>query len=198
MKPMQGIFRRMRRFGTCREGSTLIELAFAAPVVIFSIIAMIEILTIMFVTTLMEGAVREASRFGITGFVPPGSTREQVIADIVKENTLGLVDIQPDTITTLVYLDFDKVGQPEPLTVDVNGNGKYDAADGDQYTDVNGNGTWDLDQGATGVGGASDVVLYTISYDWKIFTPLMAAFIGNNGVVKLSASVAVRNEPFGP
>lgn len=176
----------------------MIELAFAAPVVIFSIIAMIEILTIMFVTTLMEGAVREASRFGITGFVPPGSTREQVIADIVKENTLGLVDIQPDTITTLVYLDFDKVGQPEPLTVDVNGNGKYDAADGDQYTDVNGNGTWDLDQGATGVGGASDVVLYTISYDWKIFTPLMAAFIGNNGVVKLSASVAVRNEPFGP
>jgi len=198
MKPMQGIFQRMRRFGARREGSTLIELAFAAPVVIFSIIAMIEILTIMFVSTLMEGAVREASRFGITGYVPPGSTREQVIADIVKENTLGLVKIQPDTIKTLVYLDFNDVGKPEPLTLDVNGNGKYDAADGDQYTDVNGNGTWDQDQGAVGVGGASDVVLYTINYDWKIFTPLMAAFIGNNGMVKLSASVVVRNEPFGP
>lgn len=182
----------------CREGSTLIELAFAAPIIILSIIGMIEILTIMFVSTLMEGAVREASRYGITGYVPPGSTREQVIANIVQENTLGFVKVKPDTIKTLVYLDFNDVGKPEPLTLDVNGNGKYDAADGDQYTDVNGNGKWDQDQGAAGLGGASAVVLYTINYDWKIFTPLMAAFIGNNGIVKLSASVVVRNEPYGP
>ena len=175
-----------------------IEFAFTAPIAIAALAGVMELSMIMFVNTLLEGSVREASRFGITGYVPPGSTREQVIADIVKENTLGLVKIQPDTIKTLVYLDFNDVGKPEPLTLDVNGNGKYDAADGDQYTDVNGNGTWDQDQGAAGIGGASDVVLYTISYDWKIFTPLMAAFIGNNGLVKLSASVVVRNEPFGP
>lgn len=192
-----GFRRILRALGACRKGVTAVELAFTAPVIIFMLIGMIELLMIMFVSTLMEGALREASRFGITGYVPDGTDRETVIADIIYDHTLGLVEIQPDTITTLVYKDFDDIGDPEPLTLDVNGNGQYDAADGDEYDDINGNGTWDMDQGADGVGDAGDVVLYTVNHEWNTFTPLLAHLIGDNGMVTLSASVAVRNEPFG-
>jgi len=187
----------LRALGACRKGVTAIELAFTAPIIIFTLIGMIELLMIMFVNTLMEGALREASRFGITGYVPEGTDRETMIADIIYDHTLGLVEIQPGTIQTLVYNNFDVIGDPEPLTVDVNGNGQYDAADGDEFEDVNGNGTWDQDQGADGVGDAGEVVLYTVNHEWHTFTPLLAHLIGDNGVVTLTASVAVRNEPFG-
>jgi hypothetical protein len=39
-------------------------------------------------------------------------------------------------------------------------------------------------------------VLYRIDYAWNLLTPLAAPFIGQNGKFTLSASIAVRNEPW--
>jgi hypothetical protein len=96
-------------------------------------------------------------------------------------------------VETKIYPSFNDVGKPEPFT-DTNSNGQYDA--GEPYTDINGNGQWDADMGKAGVGGPSDIVLYKITSDWNLLTPLMVPLMGSGGKMTLSASVAVRNEPF--
>ena len=52
--------------------------------------------------------------------------------------------------------------------------------------------------GAAGLGGAGDIVLYTLRYDWSLLTGLLDPLMGDdNGVMQLAASIVVRNEPFG-
>jgi len=176
------------------QGSTAVEFAFAMPILAAALVGLVELAMIMLVTTLMEGGLREASRFGVTGFEPAGITREQRILDILAQHTIGLVDIGQAQITTLIYPDFENIGDPEPYTDDSPANGSYDM--GEVFVDVNGNGQWDADMGAVGAGDSGDIVVYQITYDWEMLTGLLDAFIGQNGAIQLTASVAVQNEPF--
>jgi len=50
--------------------------------------------------------------------------------------------------------------------------------------------------GISGACGPSDVVLYTFEVDWPALTPLFAPLMGENGKIRMAASVAVWNEPF--
>ncbi len=184
----------MKRLRRNRKGSSLVEFAVSAPVVIVALMGIVEFSMILFVNSLLEGGLREASRFGLTGFQPNGLTREERILQIVEDHTLGLVDDTAANLSTLVYPSFDSIGEPEPFT-DNNGNGQFDA--GESYMDVNGNNQWDPDMGAAGLGGAEDIVLYTIEYDWPLLTGLLSDVIGNDGKIGLRASVVVRNEPYG-
>jgi len=169
----------------------MMEFAFLAPIFLAMLGAIMEFSGIMFVQTLLEGSAREASRYGITGFVEPGVSREDQILDVVRKNTYGIINLDALGIETLVYENFGDVGQPEPFT-DANGNGAYD--DGEAFNDVNGNGTWDPDMGAAGLGGPGDVVVYRMTYDWTIMIPLFRPFFGDS--VRLQANIAVRNEPY--
>lgn len=184
----------MKRLRRNRKGSAVTEFAIAAPVVIMAIVGIIEFSMILFVSSLLEGGLREASRFGLTGFQPNGLTREERILKIIEDHTHGLVDGTAVNLSTLVYPSFDSIGQPEPFT-DENSNGTFDA--GEPYMDVNGNNQWDPDMGAAGLGGPEDIVLYTIEYDWPLMTGMLNGFVGNDGKIGLRASVVVRNEPYG-
>ena len=184
----------MKRLRRNRKGSAVTEFAIAAPVVIMAIVGIIEFSMILFVSSLLEGGLREASRFGLTGFQPNGLTRDERILKIVEDHTHGLVDSTAVNLSTLVYPSFDSIGQPEPFT-DENSNGTFDA--GEPYMDINGNNQWDPDMGAAGLGGPEDIVLYTIEYDWQLITGLLNGVIGNDGRIGLRASVVVRNEPYG-
>jgi len=184
----------LRRFFRAREGTSALEFAFAAPVALLSIAGIVELAMMMFVTSLVEGGLREAARFGITGFTPASVSREEQILQILDDHAIGLVDFATATVTYIVYPGFADVGQPEPYVDDSPANGAYDA--GESYQDVNGNGQWDSDMGAAGLGGPGDVVLYTVNYEWQALTPLVEPFVGTGGVLNMSASVAVRNEPW--
>jgi len=180
-----------RRQALGERGTAMMEFAFLAPIFLAMLGAIMEFSGIMFVQTLLEGSAREASRYGITGFVEPGVSREDQILDVVRKNTYGIINLDALGIETLVYENFGDVGQPEPFT-DANGNGAYD--DGEAFNDVNGNGTWDPDMGAAGLGGPDDVVVYRMTYDWTIMIPLFRPFFGDS--VRLQANIAVRNEPY--
>lgn len=184
----------LRRLLRCRDGVAAIEFAFGFPIVLLGVVGIMELAMILFVSSLMEGGLRDAARFSITGEVPPGVTREQAIVNIVNDRTLGLLNLSLGDISLRVYKTFDQIGQPEPLTNDVNGNGSFDP--GDSYTDVNGNGQWDADMAGSGAGAAGEIVVYDILIDWPLLTPLMAPIIGHDGVIPLSASIAMRNEPW--
>jgi TadE-like protein len=175
------------------DGSAAIEFAFTAPLLIMTIVAIMEFSMILFLNASLEGSLRDAARFGSTGYQPTGVNREDVIIEKIKDATLGLVTIDEDHVTTLAYTDFSEVGQPEPWIDDSPANGVYDL--GEAFTDVNGNGQWDADMGTPGLGGACDIVVYRVETQWHLLLGLLAEYIGNP--ITLEASTAVRNEPYG-
>ena len=178
----------------CTAASAAVEFALAAPILFLLIIGMFEIAMVMFISVAVEGGLREAARFGITGVVPVGVTRQEQILNILGTHTLGLIDIASSTITLKAYDNFSDIGQPEPFNDTSPANGVYDL--GEAFTDLNGNAQWDADRGVDGVGSSGEVVLYKIDYDWLLFTPIVAHLLTGGDALHLTASVAVRNEPF--
>ncbi|MEQ9350170.1 MAG: hypothetical protein RII27_06490, partial [Alphaproteobacteria bacterium] len=156
-------------------------------------VGIIEIAMTLFVSSLLEGGLRDAARFGITGFTPAGVTREEAILDHIDQVTLGLIDPADIQIVAMIYPDFDQIGGEEPYD-DTNTNGQWDV--GESYNDINGNGQWDADMGQAGMGGPGDVVVYSLEAPWTIMTPLLSSVLGEDGQLMLRASIAVRNEPF--
>lgn len=189
----------LRRLCRAESGAALIEFALVLPPLLLLVIGMFEVATAMFVSTSVESALREASRYGITGNQPAnGQTREQQILQIVQDQTFGFLDPATTVISFKTYASFQDVGQPEPF-VDTPApsplaNGQYDP--GEEFTDLNGNGQWDADRGIAGVGNAGDVVQYKVDYDWRLMTPFISQIFGNNGVLAMSASLVARNEPY--
>lgn len=185
--------KRLRFLRRNEEGATLVEFALIAPTLMLFVMGIIEVAMVLFVSSLLEGSVREAGRYGITGYVYQGFDRIAMIRKIVEQNTIGLVDMEKVKIETLTYQSFSAVGQPEPFS-DTNGNGQRDA--GEAFNDVNGNGVWDDDMGVNGAGGPGDIVVYTITYDWPLLTTFLGDLMGRAGIMQLRASYAVRNEPW--
>lgn len=183
----------LRRFRHCTGGVTSVEFAFAAPILFMMVVGIMEVSMIFFASTLLEGGLREAARFGITGSEPSQGSREERIVEIVNDHGAGLITITAEDISILVYSDFGSIGEPEPYA-DENTNGEYDF--GEPFTDINCSGEWDQDMGGDGAGSGGDVVLYRVDYEWPLLVGMMAPVFGNDGKVPLSAGVAVRNEPY--
>jgi Flp pilus assembly protein TadG len=57
--------------------------------------------------------------------------------------------------------------------------------------------------GTSGMGTEEQIVVYTVTYPWKLFTPMMGGIIGtwdaasNAWVVNLTSRIVARNEPYG-
>lgn len=180
------------------RGAAALEFAMIVPVFILIIFGTIEFSIILFTKAAMEGATSVTSRLGKTGYREAGMTRQDMLIALLEERTHGILDPERIEIETLIYENFSDIGQPEPLIIDKNGNGVYDAADGDMYQDINGNGAWDADMGVAGLGGAGDIVVYNVHYPWGVKTPIMSTFLADeNGNYPLNVSVVVRNEPYG-
>jgi Flp pilus assembly protein TadG len=186
----RSVARLLRRLWQARDGSALVEFAFVGPVLVTSFVATMEIGMVLTTQALMEGAVRDAARYGVTG--QNDAERLAIIGDIIADRTIGLVDIEDAQIEILTYGSFDDVGAPEPFVDAAPYNGVYDP--GENYTDINSNGQWDPDQGKSGAGDASEVVVYRILYDAPSLTGLVDDLIG--APISLTASIAVRNEPW--
>lgn len=190
----------MRRQANWRDdesGATTLEFALVAPVFFMLLFGIVEYSVILFSKSVMEGATTTTARLGKTGFMEEGKSRQDMLMELLKQRSYGLLDPEKIEITTLVYESFSQIGAAEPLPVDVNGNGNYDPAGGDQYQDINGNGQWDSDLGQAGLGGGGDIVVYKVHYPYHVQTPVMSSFLGDrDGNMPIDVSVVVRNEPY--
>lgn len=186
-----GPFQRFLSGRSGQAGGAIVEFALVIPLFLALVGGILEFSGIMVAQTLLEGGIREASRFGILGSAPTNSTREAALIEIIDKNSFGIIDAGDIRFETLAYGSFGAVGQPEPFE-DLNGNGEFD--EDDPFVDVNGNGERDDDQGRADAGGADEVVVYRLSYDWDIIIPLFRPIFGDT--VALNAAIAVRNEPF--
>ena len=176
-----------------QDGAAAVEFALIAPVLLLFTVGIIEMSFMMLTQNIMESATFSASRLGKTGFTESGMSREETIRNALEEMAGTVMDVNQVSIDSKTYSEFGDVGQPEPF-VDADGNGTRDS--GENFTDINGNGTYDTDMGTSGLGGAGEVVVYTVSYPWHLTTPLLGSIFGDNGIVNLTARTVVKNEPF--
>lgn len=181
------------RCSSDESGATAVEFAMIAPVLLAALFGIIEFGLVLAADIVLKNATQDAARMGRTGFVSAGSTQDETVRAVVRDRAGALLDADKLTIESLAYSGFDTLKKPEPY-VDANGNGKRD--DGENYTDVNGNGKWDADQGTLGYGGTSEVVVYTVTYPWQFFTPLIGELVGTDGTLTLTATAVVQNEPY--
>lgn len=192
--------RRLTGFARESDGASAVEFALVFPFAFFFIAGAFELGMLMFNQAAIESAVREAARYGMTG-QGTEAEREAAILAIVDEYTYGLADPADITVTTEVYPTFADADSPEPY-IDANGNGQWDS--GETFTEVNGILGHQDDMGDAGVGAMSEIVQYTIGYDWNM---MVLPFVTNmpffpeggmidNSVVHFEAKMTIRNEPF--
>ena len=173
------------------SGVTLVEFAFVGPVLIIMIMGLFDIAHSQYTLSLMQGALQKAGRDITLQNAPLNETA-------IDERLRGMVrtvlppGVNP-TITKQSFFDFSDVNRAETLTNDANSNGKCDT--GDSYIDANNNGSWDATGGKSGIGGARDVVLYTVTAEYPRMFP-MNGLIGLPNNVTLKASTVLRNQPF--
>ena len=168
-----------------RGGATIVEFAFVAPIMAMFMMGSGDLLLQAYVTALIHGEVQRAGR---DTTLQNNST--SAAANALDTRVMSAVrKIAPHatfTSTRNNYNKFSNVGKFEPFT-DSNSDGVRQV--GECYSDVNGNSQWDADQGASGVGGASDVGFYTIRVTYKHFFPVVGLFGGNNNSVITSSTL---------
>ena len=117
--------RQLRRFARNNEGAAALEFALVLPPLCLILVGMFEMSMLMFTQASMEGALREAARFGMTGSVSDPAPRQTQILDIINKDTFNM--LTSPTISFMIYNSFNNVGSPEPW-IDANGNGKWTRA----------------------------------------------------------------------
>ncbi len=189
---LAGSFFGRRRLAADASGVAALEFALVAPLLFLLILGVIEVSLLMLASNTLEAANNVTSRVGRTGYAATGLTREQTIRAEIERRAAPFLDPDLVQISSLTYGNFDQIGRPEPWN-DANGDGAPDLG---EYTDINGNGRYDRDMGAAGAGGAGSVVVYVVSYPWRMLTPMVGRIMGQDGIVLLSSRAVVKNEPF--
>jgi Flp pilus assembly pilin Flp len=185
-----GLF--FRRLHTDERGTTAIEFAVIGSALMFIIFGIVEFSAAMTVGNSLEAATNMSSRLGKTGYVDAEAqqTQEETILAEVERRVGPLIDMSRIRLTHEVFNDFKSLTTPDIFT-DNNGDGDTD--DPGEWTDVDADGFCD---GAEGTGGSGNIVIYRISYPWKVMTPAFNRLLGDDGIITLTAYSVVKNEPY--
>ena len=157
------------------KGIAAIEFAILFPIFIFLIFSIIEFGFLMFLNSLVNNAVTEAGRLGITGsnyafrqIIEPGKdplTREEYVEKVLKDKLGTVADYGVLDIKTQKY---SNIG-----TLSLGG----------------GNST-------LGFGSSGEIVVYNITFTADILSPLLLPFIGKNGKYVITSQTVLQNEGF--
>lgn len=191
---MRSLFRKPLSLRRNVEGSAVIEFALITPLLFLLLAGIMEISMVMFTYSVLEGATNVGSRIGKTGFSSGGMTREQYILSEIQRLSYGLLDPTKIDLSIRSYDNFDNVGKPEPCISPPTG---CSGTAGVNFVDVNGNGVWDQDMGRTNSGGTGAVVVYRVTYPWKLSIPMIGHMMGATAgnTINITAVATVRNEP---
>jgi Flp pilus assembly protein TadG len=173
------------------RGATLPEFAIVLPTFLLLLFGIFDVGQSIYVRSVLQGALQDAGR---DAGLESGPDQQSTIDKYVKDQMSPVAITNPVyTIERANYYTFSDVGRPEDFT-DKNDNDEYDPDE--CFTDENGNNSWDADVGKDGLGGANDVVLYTVKLTYDRVFPLWK-LIGQDQEATVSASTTLRNQPFG-
>ena len=171
------------------HGTTLVEFALIAPVLLMLLLGMFEMGYNYYMQSQLQGAVQKAARDSTVQAVA-GNT------DAIDAKVSAAVHvIVPDarlTFSRRAYSSFSDVHRAEDYT-DIDKNGA--CKDGEPFEDANGNGQWDQDRGSEGGGGARDAILYVVQVSYhRAFAA--AEFVGLSDTYTTEAVTVLRNQPW--
>jgi Flp pilus assembly protein TadG len=178
------------RFLREESGATIVEFGLIAPVLLLTLMGLLDMGHNIYTSAIVQGAVQKAARDStIEGAESASATLDSRVTSAVH----GVMPLAELTFQRKAYTNFSDVAQPEDYD-DVNGDGV--CGSGEPFEDANGNGEWDSDRGTAGQGGARDAVLYTVTVDYPRLFP-MAKLAGLPENVTTVSHTVLRNQPFG-
>lgn len=185
--PRTGLATRLKRD---QSGATLTEFGLVAPVLFLMLMGLFDMTHGVYTTALVNGAMQSAAR----NLTIEGATQRETVLDqnVINQVRAVVPNNATVTLTKQTYADFNDVGRPEDFT-DINGDGICN--NGEVFVDANANNKWDADRGETGLGGARDVMLYTVRVTYPRLFPIYK-FIGLPQNATVSGSTVLRNQPF--
>ncbi len=165
---------RILKLKRCEKGAAALEFALVVPAFLYLLFGILEFGLVMHVSSLVENAVHEGARYGVTG-----STYEDINTDgLSREQFLEQYIIK--RVGRWIYDPADLI-----ITTNVVGN-IVDLGTGGAQPDEN-----------NGYGGGGQAVTYKVLYKWHILTPLVGPIIGDEeGVFPIRSTVTVKNEDF--
>ncbi|MCW1402598.1 pilus assembly protein [Novosphingobium sp. MW5] len=178
----------MRTLRRNNAGATAVEFALILPVLLTLVLGAFELGLAQYMRSVLEGAMQQAGR---NSSLQSGTSSQSQIDAYVRAQVQAVFPGATVNFTRSNYTTFSDVSAPEDFT-DGNANGRYDS--GECFVDQNGNRRWDADRGASGLGGANDVVLYTATVTYASTLPVRG--LGLSPVQTLTSSTTLRNQPY--
>lgn len=166
-----------RRFAGDRNGAAAVEFAIVATPFFMLLFGILEIALIFFASAVIEDGVAEAAREIRTGRLQSAGQSEADFRAVICQKISTVADCGRLRVDVRQFTDFASTDFSAPTN-----------ADGDLDDS---NFTFDP-------GGAGDVVVVRVFYDWPLLGPGLinglANMPGNRRLI--SAATAFRNEPF--
>lgn len=171
------------------HGSTIVEFAVVAPVMLILIMGLGELAYQAYMQSILTGAMQIAGRAATI----QGATTTSIDAGVLAQMQ-GANGRATGTFTRQSFSNFTQVG-PEPFT-DTNGDGKRET--GECYSDINGNGQYDTaaTAGTTGNGNASDSVVYTATIQYPRIFAFLPVKMGWSQTATISTTTILKNQPY--
>lgn len=195
---MTGKDQLLARFARDESGATIVEFALLSIPLMAIILGGVDLGYQQYTRSLMQGALNDAARLAAVEdpqLAYKGDTVEEQVANLVREIAGTIARDADIQVSQKSYFDFSDIGNPETLMSDFNGNGQFDEEDGDCWEDLNDNGEFDTDSGASGIGGANDVVFYTADISMPRLVPLHK-FVSVSEKIEMELETAIRNQPY--
>lgn len=185
------IRRVLSRLKRDERGSYVVEFALIAPVFIGMVCGFVDFSYWVYMKSTASGALEKVARAaGVGGATVNTATLQAPFETMMKQ----IAGSSTFVWTQKSYYNYSGIGQPEKLTTDNNGNGLYDP--GDCWEDSNPNGVYDAQQGVTGVGGADDIVYYTVQITFPPLVPLSGLFPFLPNTRTVTASTMIKRQPY--
>ena len=172
-------------------GVTIVEFALISPVLLLTLMGLLDLAYNMYTTEMLQGAIQTAAR---NSSIEGASSKDAALDGIVTRAVQAVAPSAVLTFNRRAYSSFTEAGRPEDYT-DVDNDGTCN--NGEPFEDANGNGSWDRDRGQAGFGGARDAVLYTVTVNYQRPFPVAGFIPGQSKDFTLSAVTVLRNQPYG-
>jgi len=186
---LAALLARLPRLWGDERGTTVVEFAVVAPVMLVLVMGLGEIAYQAYMQSILTGAMQFAGRNSTIQGATTTTIDAQVLAQMQAANGHAT-----GTFTRQSFSDFTEVG-PEPFT-DTNGDGKRET--GECYSDINGNGQYDTaaTAGSSGNGNADDSVVYTATIKYPRLFPFVPQELGWSQTATISATTILKNQPY--
>jgi Flp pilus assembly protein TadG len=181
--------RRPRSLLRDRRGVSAVEFGMTAPILFLVVFGTLQAAQAYYVRTVLTGSINSAAR---KSSLQTGPTNASTLDGLVSTAIKYVMPTASVTFTRKNYANFTSVGTPEDFT-DTNKNGKYDSTE--CFVDMNGNKVWDADMGQTGLGGANDIVVYTVTVSYQQWFGF-AKYFGLPQYQTIPQTTILMNQPY--